>query len=329
LPPHLPNDKEDSPNEKIVKGCLENIAEGLSVPIMTQIVSHYVPKDTILFPRKLAEIPDPPRGIFLSGHLPPESALMVAIVGTRRATPAGKSLARSFACTLARRGIVIVSGLAFGIDAAAHEGALDAKGLTLAVLPCGLDRTYPRSHETLTRKILENGGALISEYSPGTDALPYRFLERNRIVSGLARGTLIIEAPERSGALATARFTAEQGRDCFVVPGPVTHPNFMGSHQLIRKGAELVTCPEEILETWGLAEETTSTKETIETTVKRWKLSDDETKIFRCLSETNGAAEVDKIITTANVQPQAANIAISFLLMKGLIKEVAGGYMVS
>ena len=312
-------------NEKNIKGCLENVTPGLSVKTM-QTTSHYILKDATHFPRPLAEIPNPPRGIFFSGHVPPENALVVAIVGTRRATPVGKSLARNFARALARHGIAIVSGLAFGIDAAAHEGALDARGPTLAVLPCGLDRIYPRSHEALARKILENGGALISEYPPGTEALPYRFLERNRIVSGLARGTLIIEAPERSGALVTARLAAEQGRDCFVVPGPVTHPNFMGSHQLIRKGAELVTCPEDILEAWGLMEEPT---ETVKTQIETWGLSDDEVKILQYLSSLKVAAEVDKIITTANVQPQVANIAIGFLLIKGLIKEVAGGYMVS
>jgi DNA processing protein len=254
---------------------------------------------------------------------------MLAIVGTRRATPKGIALAHDFACSLARRGVRVVSGLAFGIDAAAHDGCLDAGGQTLAVLPCGLDRIYPRSHEKLAGKILGNGGALVSEYPPGTEALPHRFLERNRIVSGLSRGVLVIEAPENSGALVTARLAAEQGRDCFVTPGPIGHPNFIGSHQLIRKGAELVTCPENILEAYGLSEETTEAVRTAETLRKKLGLSDDEAKILSYLSSIKMTADIDKIITAVNLEPQAANIAASFLLMKGVIKETAGGYMVS
>ena len=181
--------------------------------------------------------------------------MAIAIVGTRRATPDGKSTARRFAAELARAGIVIVSGLAFGVDAAAHEGCLDAEGKTVAVLACGLANIYPRNNEPLAKKILAQGGAIISEYPPDMPAYPSRFLERNRIVSGLSKGTLVIEAPERSGSLATARFALEQNRDVFVVPGPIAHPNFKGSHALIRQGAELVTTPEDILESYGIARE--------------------------------------------------------------------------
>jgi len=281
------------------------------------------------FPPLLAEIPCAPKELYYRGRLPSPDAPSIAIVGTRRATPQGKNIAREFADVLARRKIMIVSGLAFGVDAAAHEGCLDAGGITIAVLPCGLDRIYPRSNVRLAERILENGGALVSEYPPGTEALPYRFLERNRIVSGLARGVLVIEAPERSGALVTARFAGEQSRDCFVIPGPINHPNFIGSHELIRKGAELVTKPEDILEAMGITTETTNTEETTETLKKRFQLSDDEVKIFDHLTSARTAVEIDKIMRTVNLQPQAANIALTMLLVKGLIKEDSGGYMVS
>ena len=289
----------------------------------------YLPSTAPNFPILLGEISHSPSGLYVSGTLPLPSAMTIAIVGTRRATPDGKVLARHFARDLARYGLSIVSGLAFGIDAAAHEGCLDAGGHTVAVLPCGLDRIYPRSNVRLAERIVETGGALVSEYPSGTEALPYRFLERNRIVSGLARGVLVIEAPVRSGALVTARFAAEQNRECFVIPGAMSHPNYVGSHELIRKGAELVTKPEHILEALGVAMETTGTKETTEVLKEKFKLSDNEVNIFDYLSSIRAVAEIDKIITTVNVQPQAANIALTMLLVKGLIKEEGSGYMVS
>jgi DNA processing protein len=290
------------------------------------VISRFIPSDAAQFPRWLAEIQNPPRGIFISGPPPAPDALALAVVGTRRASPDGKALARDFARTLGRRGILIVSGLAFGIDAAAHEGALDADGQTIAVLPCGLDRIYPPSNEKLAAKILHCGGALVSEYPPGTEPLPFRFLERNRIVSGLARGVIVVEAPENSGALVTARLAAEQGRDCFVVPGPAHHPNFVGSHQLIRKGAELVTTPEEIMEAYGLRENTGKTGEML---LKRNDLTGDERRILAFLFFFFFMTDIDKIITNANVEPQAANVAIGFLLVKGLVKETAGGYIIT
>jgi DNA processing protein len=277
------------------------------------------------FPKQLTEIQNFPKGLYVVGSLPPPETPTLAIVGTRRATPSGKELARTFARMLAEHGFSIISGLAFGIDAAAHEGCLAAGGVTIAVLPCGLDRLYPRSHARLADKILTGGGALVSEYPPKTEALPYRFLERNRIVSGLARGVLIIEAPERSGALATARCAAEQGRDCFVAPGPATHPNYAGAHELIRKGAELVTKPEHILEAYGLLETAPN-----EAPVKRIlaNLSAEEALVLRSIQTASGAVDVDKLTDATKLQTQTVNQALTFLLIKGVIKETPDGYMV-
>jgi DNA processing protein len=273
------------------------------------------------FPPLLREIPHPPFGIYIKGALPENEQLNIAIVGTRRATPDGKSTAHRFAAGLARAGIAIISGLAFGADAAAHEGCLDAGGRTVAVLACGLATIYPRNNESLAKKILAQGGAIISEYPPDMPAYPSRFLERNRIVSGLSKGTLVVEAPERSGSLATARFALEQNRDVFVVPGPILNPNFKGSHTLIRQGAELVTTPEDILGSYGIIKEKTATEPFAGTP--------EEKIIFEFLAAESAPADIDKIINATKLQPHTANQTVSFLLIKGAIREESAGYMIN
>ena len=273
------------------------------------------------YPGLLNEIADYPFGIYIRGALPPNKAPSIAVVGTRRATPDGKSIARRFACEIAQSGFVVVSGLAFGIDTAAHEGCLEARGTTIAVLAGGLNAIYPQENDRLAAKIIENGGAIVSEYPPGSPPYPGRFLERNRIISGLAQGVLIVEAPKGSGSLATARRALEQNRDVFVVPGPIMHPNFAGSHQLIRQGAELVTAPEEILEAYGVTrEEKIAARENA--------ASPEETLILEALRSTSRPLEVDKIAATTKLEPQIVNRALSFLVLKNFIKERGGGYTI-
>lgn len=273
------------------------------------------------FPPLLREIPHPPFGIYIKGALPENDQLAIAIVGTRRATPDGKNTARRFAVGLARAGITIVSGLAFGVDAAAHEGCLDAGGKTIAVLACGLGHIYPRNNELLAKKILAHGGTIISEYPPDMPAYPSRFLERNRIVSGLSKGTLVIEAPERSGSLATARFAFEQNRDVFVVPGPVSHPNFEGSHALIRQGAELVTTPEDILESYDIIKEKSA--------ATKFAGTPEENAILEYLASCAAPMDIDKITEVTKLEPRTANQTISFLLIKGILREDSSGYMIN
>ena len=273
------------------------------------------------FPPLLREIPHPPFGLYIRGAMPELDHAMLAIVGTRRVTPEGKNSARNFGAELARAGFGIASGLAFGVDAAAHEGCLDAKGVTIAVLACGLAHIYPRNNEPLANKILASGGAIISEYPPDMPAYPSRFLERNRIVSGLSKGTLVIEAPERSGSLATARFALEQNRDVFVIPGPVAHPNFKGSHKLIRQGAELVTCTEDILESYGIIKE--------ESDVAELGTTPEEKSILAFLAAANGPQDIDKIIAVTKLEPRVANQTVSTLFIKGTIKEHGDSYMVN
>lgn len=274
------------------------------------------------YPALLNEIPHPPFGVYILGNLPKENNLIFAIVGTRKATLEGKELARKFSSELAQCGFKIVSGLALGIDAAAHEGCLTAGGKTVAVLANGLDRFYPATNEKLAKKILSQNGAIVSEYHLGAEPLPFRFLERNRIISGLSRGVLIIEAPRESGSLVTANFALDQNRDVFVVPGPVSHPNFAGSHQLIRKGAELIVNTEEILEAFGLSGASPLIK------TETFNIPEEKT-VFDTLKKLYRPSSVDKIVEMTNLKTSLVNQALSFLLIKNLIKETNDGYTIN
>ncbi|HTY39892.1 MAG TPA: DNA-processing protein DprA [Candidatus Paceibacterota bacterium] len=307
------------------KAVLEDIRKGgrgpepeLSWQTLERSGSRLVLRTDHDFPPLLREIPWPPHAIYVRGKLPEVERSLIAVVGTRKATPEGKETARTFAQTLAEAGVGIASGLALGIDGAAHEGALAAGGYTAAVLATGPDIIYPRYHEKLGRRILEQGGALISEYPPGSPAMPYRFLERNRLVSGLAQGTLIIEAPLRSGSRATARFAVEQDRAVFVLPGPARHPNFAGSHELIRQGAELVTEPDHILTALGLKNEPGLAEDRLD--------SEEESAIMTALRAAAGPLDIDKIVERAHLEARVVNQALSFLIIKGLVEETDGGY---
>ena len=239
-------------------------------------------------------------------------------MGTRRASEGGKNLALEFARVLGGNGLTIVSGLAFGIDASAHQGALADGGATIAVLPGGLDRIYPRTNHGLGERIGETG-LLVSEYPLGAAPLPYRFLERNRLISGLCQGVLIIEAPTRSGSLATARFALEQNRQVFVVPGPARHPNFAGSHELIRSGAELVTEPGQILESLGFAP--------ILKAGTAGDLPPAAALILETLRPAGQVRSIDKIAELTNLRIQSVSQALTFLLLTERIREEGEGYV--
>jgi DNA processing protein len=202
------------------------------------------------FPALLRDTPGAPAALFVVGDVDALWRAQVAIVGSRSATHAGIAHARTFARALVASGFAITSGLAEGIDGAAHEAALDAGGITLAVLGTGPDVVYPAKHESLAARIACNG-ALVSEFPPGTPGRPENFPRRNRIIAGLALGTLVVEAGLRSGSLITARCASEQGRDVFAIPGSIHNPLARGCHRLLRQGAALVESAEEIVE--GLA----------------------------------------------------------------------------
>ncbi len=209
---------------------------------------HLIPLDDPRYPPALHDLADPPPALFALGdpellHLP-----MLTIVGTRRPTPGGALNARAFARDLAGRGLTIASGLALGIDAEAHRGALEAKGLTVAVVGTGVDRVYPARHRELAHAIVDGGGLIVSELPLGTPPHPGQFPRRNRILAALGLGTLVVEAAPRSGSLITARLASELGREVFAIPGSIHNPMARGCHALIRSGAKLVESSSDILE---------------------------------------------------------------------------------
>ena len=208
-----------------------------------------------LYPAPLLHCGDPPLMLFVEGRVELLHRPAVAVVGSRHATPQGLTHARAFAATLSQAGVTVVSGLAAGIDGAAHEGALQGEGGTVAVVGTGLDIVYPRRHAALARRIVESG-AMVSEYAPGTPVLAHHFPHRNRLIAGLTLGTLVVEAALKSGSLITARLASECGREVFAVPGSILSPQSSGCHALIRQGAQLVESAEEILQTLPLASAT-------------------------------------------------------------------------
>lgn len=199
------------------------------------------------YPQALLTTPDPPCVLYVRGDPTLLSTPSLAVVGSRNATPGGIQAAESFARTLAGNGLTVISGLALGIDAAAHRGALAAEGNTVAIIGTGIDRVYPARNRELALAIAEHG-AIVSEFPLGTPALAANFPRRNRIISGLARGVLVVEAALQSGSLITARLAGEQGREVFAIPGSIHSPVARGCHQLIKQGAKLVETAQDILE---------------------------------------------------------------------------------
>jgi DNA processing protein len=205
------------------------------------------------FPPLLAAIHDPPPELYVRGGGGSEllAGPAVAIVGARACSSYGRAVARSLAREVAAAGLVVVSGMARGVDGEAHRGALEAGGPTVAVLGCGIDRDYPAAHAELARRICERG-LVVSEYEPGVEPAPWRFPARNRIIAGLSRATVVVEARERSGALITADFALEEGREVLAVPGEITSALSAGTNALLRLGATPVTCSGDVLEALGI-----------------------------------------------------------------------------
>lgn len=274
------------------------------------------------YPKLLSEIDSAPKIIYVIGEFDLGDSPTVAIVGTRKATKDGLDLARKTANELTRAGVTVISGLAMGVDTAAHKGALEKNGKTIAVLGSGIDEIYPAQNERLAKDIVDKGGAIISEYGPGEPSYKYRFIERNRIISGLSWGVVVIEAPEKSGAIATARFAAEQGRNVFVFPSTPNNKQYAGSHELIRDGATLVTKTDEILEDLDI-----KTKPNREEVFH--KLGASEMNIISALGRAGKPLDIDTIIEVTTLEPQVVSNAITILVMEGIIKEGSRGYEIS
>lgn len=267
------------------------------------------------FPQILKNIKGAPEKIFLRGKLPTPGLPLIAIVGTRKATTEGLEIASYIGRGLAEAGVGIVSGLALGIDAAAHRGCLAGGKPTWGVLARGLDEIYPASHEALAKEITETGGGLISEYPPGTVAYPNQFLERNRIISALASAVVVIECPIPSGALTTAKHAAEQGKEVFVVPGSIYNQNYRGSHMLLREGARLVTSAKEILEDLGWKTEKSKKSEGPDSP---------EIKLLMEVLKSEKSVSVDRLQSLTKLEPRVISQTLTQLEIEGRVAENGG-----
>lgn len=267
------------------------------------------------YPRLLAQIPDAPPALYYRGELPVDERAL-AIVGTRRATPYGLAVAKDMAAEFAGQGAVVISGGAAGIDGAAHAGAL-ACGRTVAVLGCGVDVCYPPKHRQLFEQIAANG-ALVSEYAPGTPPAPGRFPERNRIISGLSAGVVVVEAGQRSGALITADLSLDYNREVFCVPGSVFSPVSRGTHALIKQGARLVESPAEVLA------ELRWPAQTAEPCAMPALSGEEQAVLAACCAEQVTTGET--ILTQTGFAPAKAAGLLLALEMKKLIKRSENGY---
>ena len=274
------------------------------------------------YPRLLSEIHDPPAVLFCKGKLTPQDGLAIGIVGTRHASRYGLRQAQRLAGALARAGLTVVSGLARGIDGAAHRAAMEAGGRTIAVLGGGLERIYPPEHAQLARDIGE-AGAMLSEATPRCEPRGSTFPQRNRIISGVSLGVIVVEAPERSGALITARHATEQGREVFAVPGHVDQRNARGCHRLIRDGAKLVETVDDVLEELGPLVEPAADSEGRELRhPAELKLNEIERRVLDRIDTE--PTPINELVTATGLEAQQVLAALSALEMRRLIQRVSG-----
>lgn len=274
------------------------------------------------YPQMLREIPDPPGVLFVRGEIEPADAMAVAIVGTRRATHYGKQQAERLAGALARAGVTVVSGLARGIDAAAHRGALNAGGRTIAVLASGVLNVFPPEHDKLAIEVAAHG-AVVSEAAPTMPPLAGMFPQRNRIISGLSMGVIVVEAADRSGALITARHAMEQGREVFAVPGPIDSPASSGPHRLLRDGAKLVTCVDDVLEELGhLPNAAPDQRGGSIRTAAELKLNDMEHAVLQAI-EPSGSM-LDDVAAACGLPIHRVLSTISVLESRRLVRKLGG-----
>ncbi|RCX15504.1 DNA processing protein [Anaerobacterium chartisolvens] len=276
------------------------------------------------YPYYLKNIYNPPIVLYVRGRLNKDQKA-VAVVGSRRASPYGMKMAEEIAYELSRLGIAVISGMARGIDTMAHRGCLKAGGTTIAVMGCGLDRAYPAENRELMESIAVSGAA-VSEYPPGIPPLPQNFPARNRIISGISQGVVVIEAGGRSGSLITADFALEQGREVFAVPGNVDRVNSTGANKLIKDGAKMVTCVEDILEELDINRMASKIDKAAAGNFicdSRFDgLEGDEKEIVRCLE--GNALHIDRISLKSGLGIQDVNSLLLMLELKGIIEQAPG-----
>ena len=267
------------------------------------------------FPPRLKAIFDPPRWLYLRGSGEPELLGRRAVgVGARSCSPYGAQVARMLGRELAAAGLVVVSGLARGIDGEAHRGALESGGPTVGVLGCGIDRDYPAANASLSRR-MEDGGLVVSEYEAGVEPAPWRFPARNRIIAGLCEAVVVVEARERSGALITADFALEEGREVFAVPGEITSALSVGSNALLRLGATPLTGSGDVLEALGI--------ERVEA-VADPDVSEAARRVLGLVRDTPAGA--DELVAKASLEAGAVSVALTELELVGLVAAADGVY---
>ena len=263
------------------------------------------------YPGSLAEIPQPPHVLYCLGEPDFDSLPAVAIVGTRRATRYGLETAYSLAADLASRGILIVSGLALGIDSRAHQGAVDAGGKTVAVLGSGVENIHPLQNKTLAEKIIAGHGAVVSEFPPLYPPDKWTFPQRNRIIAGMSRAVIVIEAPEKSGALITARMALDYNRDVGAVPGEINSVNSRGTNLLLKIGAAVIRSADDVLELIGVESKSTDLD----------KMDDAAQHLLDLLEKTS---DRDVILEKSGLEPSELYQQLTLLEMAGKIKNVGG-----
>ena len=279
------------------------------------------------YPNELHEIPDPPGILFVRGELLPHDNLAIAIVGTRHATAYGKDQAERLAAGLSRAGLTIVSGLARGIDAVAHDAALKAGGRTIGILGSGVMNIYPPEHEALSERVMASG-AIVSEYPPQSPPIAHAFPQRNRIITGMSLGVIVVEASDRSGALISARHALEQGREVYAVPGRVDSRMSKGCHRLIRDGAKLVESVDDVLEELG----------PLPTAVPRadgqgeihhpaeLQLNEQETQVLQAIG--NEPTSIDTVVAASGLPTHRVLSTISVLEMRKLVRRISGNTII-
>ena len=267
------------------------------------------------FPPRLRAIFDPPPSLHLRGSGEPEllARRAVAVVGARSCSPYGAQVARTLGRELAAAGLVVVSGLARGVDGEAHRGALESGGVTVGVLGCGIDRDYPAANASLSRR-MEDGGLVVSEYEAGIEPAPWRFPARNRIIAGLSEAVVVVEARERSGALITADFALEEGREVFAVPGEITSALSAGSNALLKLGAAPLTCSGDVLDALGIERGTEAAPE----------VSELAQRVLAAVRDAPSAP--DELVARASLDAGAVGVALTELELAGLVAGADGVY---
>lgn len=283
---------------------------------VARLGAHIVTLADEAYPALLRDLPDAPALLYVRGNLLPSDAHALGVVGTRKATPYGRDAAHDFSKQLARNHVTIVSGLAQGIDTAAHQGALAGRGRTIAVMGCGIDRIYPPENRDLAQAI-SSSGAIISEFALGTPPEKSNFPRRNRVISGLSLGVLVIEAPLHSGALITAEMAAEQGREVFAVPGNIFSLNSQGTNRLIQDGAKLVQAVDDILNELHIARDDAQTRKQTQTIVPQ---NETEARVVEHLSAD--PIYVDDLARLCNLPVASVTSVLTILELKGLARKV-------